>query len=108
MHPIASIAPAELARRLAAGERLVLLDVREPFELAAARIEGVRAIPLGELARRAGELDPDAPTVCICHHGIRSARAAGHLAALGFRSVSNLSGGIDRWSLEVDPRIPRY
>ncbi|MBI5363139.1 MAG: rhodanese [Planctomycetes bacterium] len=108
MTPVATITPADLAARLAQGESFVLLDVREPVELALARIDGVRAIPLGELVRRAGELDPDLPTVCICHHGIRSARAAGHLASSGFRAVFNLAGGIDRWSAEVDARIPRY
>jgi rhodanese-related sulfurtransferase len=108
VNPVATITPADLAARLARGETFVLLDVREPSELALARIDGVRAIPLGELARRTGELDPEQPTVCICHHGMRSARAAGHLASSGFRSVFNLAGGIDRWSAEVDARIPRY
>ena len=104
----APIEPRELARRIARGDALVLLDVREPAELAICRIRGSRAIPLGELARRAGELDPDQPIVCICHHGIRSANAAAVLAAQGFESVFNLSGGIERWALEVDPSLARY
>jgi adenylyltransferase/sulfurtransferase len=103
-----SIAPAELRQRLEAGEDLVLLDVREPDELALCRIEGSLWIPMGELSRRHGELDPERSIVCICHHGVRSARVAGALAQLGFARVLNLSGGIDRWAEEVDPAMSRY
>ena len=105
---VAPLAPAELLRRLAAGEALVLLDVREPEELAIARIVGSVAIPLGELAGRAGELDPEAPTVVVCHHGVRSAHAAAWLASLGFAQLYNLSGGVERWALEVDRSMRRY
>ncbi|MBI5435090.1 MAG: sulfurtransferase [Planctomycetes bacterium] len=105
------IAPRELARRLAtprAGERLVLLDVREPDELAICRLPGALAIPMGEVPRRLQELDRAAAIVCVCHHGIRSANVAGLLARSGFTHVLNLSGGVERWALEVDPAMARY
>ena len=103
-----SITPRDLAARLAAGERLVLLDVREPRELAICALPGVVHIPMGDLAHRAGELDPDAPTVCICHHGRRSAMVAGRLERMGFGAVINLSGGMARWADDVDPAMARY
>ncbi|MBK7874726.1 MAG: rhodanese [Planctomycetes bacterium] len=110
MSAIQPLAPKELAERLARGDDLVLLDVREPAELAVASIArpGVVAIPLGHLGRRHGELDPARPIVCICHHGMRSSHAAALLARAGFGSLFNLSGGIDRWSREVDSSVPRY
>jgi rhodanese-related sulfurtransferase len=106
--PIEPLLPHELAARLAAGETLVLLDVREPEELAICALPGVVHVPLGELAQRYTELDPAAPTVCICHHGVRSARAAAGLAHLGFERLYNLSGGVDRWADDVDPGMARY
>jgi rhodanese-related sulfurtransferase len=108
MSAIVSLSPQELAARVAAGEDLVLLDVREPEEWKIARIEGSRSIPMSALAARVSELDPERPTVCICHHGIRSAHVAGRLAELGFRELYNLAGGIERWSLEIDPGVRRY
>ncbi|MEX1026160.1 MAG: rhodanese-like domain-containing protein [Planctomycetota bacterium] len=100
--------PTELATRRGRGERLVVLDVREDDELLLAALEDVVHVPLGELVGRVEELDPAAETVVVCHHGIRSARAAGFLASRGFERVWNLAGGIDRWSLEVDSSLPRY
>jgi rhodanese-related sulfurtransferase len=108
MSTVNSLPPLELKRRLDAGESFVLLDVREPVEIETARIEGSVPIPLGELGLRSGELDPDRPTVCICHHGIRSAIAAESLKRAGFRAVYNLTGGVDRWAIEVDPSMKRY
>lgn len=102
------ITPAALRERLDAGDELCLLDVREPRELALCALPGSVAIPLGELARRVGELDPSRPTVCICHHGVRSAHAGGLLERAGFREVFNLSGGIDRWASDVEPSMRRY
>ena len=104
----ATITPPELEARLAAGEDLLLLDVREPTEWAICRIEGSRLVPLGELSARVAELDRARPTVCICHHGIRSGHAAAALARLDFGTVYNLAGGIDRWAREVDSSMPRY
>lgn len=108
MDRVQSLNPDELKLRLDAGEALVLLDVREPEEVAIAMIAGSRTIPLGDLALRQGELDPERPIVCICHHGIRSAHAAQALKRLSFREVYNLSGGIDRWACTVDPSMKRY
>lgn len=100
--------PRQVHEALARGEPLVLLDVREAHELAICSIPGSLWTPLGEIARRAGELDRAASIVCICHHGVRSARAIGELAAAGFEHLINLSGGIDRWAIEVDTTMPRY
>jgi rhodanese-related sulfurtransferase len=100
--------PAALQAALAAGRPLVLLDVREDVEIELAALPGITHIPLHALARRVGELDPDRPTVCICHHGVRSMSAARFLADQGFDELYNLAGGIDRYSLDVDPRLPRY
>ncbi len=102
------LAPKELHARLAQGESFVLLDVRERDELELCRLPGAVHIPLGDLARRAGELDPAAHVVCICHHGMRSANAAVFLERLGFERVSNLQGGVERWATDVDPSFPRY
>lgn len=108
MSRVESLSPRDLAARLARGEDLVLVDVRESEEHAIGCIAGSVLVPLSEFAARAGELDPERPTVCICHHGVRSAHAAAALARAGFERVYNLSGGVERWSLEVDPRVPRY
>jgi len=86
----------------------VLLDVREAEEWDICRIEGARWIPMGELAVRHVELDPDRPTVVVCHHGVRSSHVALALERLGFERVYNLSGGVDRWAREVDPSMARY
>jgi rhodanese-related sulfurtransferase len=102
------IAPRELRDRLARGDDLVLLDVREPHEFEIARLSGSVLIPRGELSRRLDELDPERTIVCICHHGIRSLQAAAFLRTRDFPDVMDLEGGIDRWSIEVDPALPRY
>ena len=103
-----SITATQLRSRLSAGEDLVLLDVREPEEFAIGHIEGSLHIPMGDLAVRHTELDPERATVCICHHGIRSASVVAALEAFDFRELYNLTGGLERWSLEVDPSLPRY
>ena len=102
------VTPAELARRLAAGDRPLLLDVREPYEHAIARLPDARLVPLATLPTAAADLDPLAEIVVLCHHGVRSAAAADLLRERGFRRVRNLAGGIDRWSRDVDPRVARY
>jgi len=85
-----------------------IVDVREPWEWGLAHLEGARRIPLRELTRRLDELDPTTEIVTLCHHGQRSARAAAMLREAGFKRVRNLQGGIDAWSREVDPTLPRY
>ncbi len=102
-----NITPRELKERLEAGDRPVLLDVREPWEFALARIEGSRLVPMTEIPERAAELDPAAETVVICHHGVRSAYVTRLLQRSGFQNVLNLEGGLDAYAL-VDKNVPRY
>jgi adenylyltransferase/sulfurtransferase len=105
------ITPKELAATLARGDgSVVLLDVRRPEEHAAAALPGSVLIPLHELPARARELDvpAGASLVAYCHHGIRSWSAALLLERLGFPDVASLAGGIDAWSVRIDPRVPRY
>jgi rhodanese-related sulfurtransferase len=102
-----------LAQALAqAGRPLALLDVREPWEVALARIElpGVPTltIRMSDIPRQLDDLDPTQSIVCICHHGTRSQQVVAFLQRQGFDAVYNLVGGTDAWSLEVDPTVPRY
>lgn len=100
----------ELAARIQAGEPIVLLDVRQPWEHELAALPNSTLIPLGELPVRADEFQPpeDAMVVVYCHHGIRSLSGAALLEQRGLRRVASLAGGIDAWSLLVDKAIPRY
>jgi len=100
--------PTELKAALDAKVPLWLLDVREPWEYSTARITGANLIPLGELASRADEVPRDADVVAYCHHAMRSARAVSMLRHAGWARIRNLAGGIDAWSVEVDPKTPRY
>lgn len=102
-----SITPRELKERLDGGERPVLLDVREPWEFALARIEGSKLVPMAGLPDRLPELDHEAPTIVVCHHGLRSAHVTQFLERSGFKEVLNLEGGLDAYSV-VDPSVPRY
>ena len=108
MAEIGELEPAELKGRLDRGDSVIVLDVREPEEIRLAAFPNAVHIPMGEIPSRLAELDPDAEWVVVCHHGIRSAQVAMYLARNGFERVSNLSGGIDEWSLTVDPATPRY
>ena len=101
------ITPKQLKERLDAGDKVLVLDVREPFEWNIANLGG-KLIPLGELSQRVGELNPDEEIVVLCHHGVRSAHAVAFLRNQGFKKAFNIRGGIDRWSTEVDASIPRY
>lgn len=83
------------------------LDVRQPWEYDLARLPGAVLIPLGELAARAGELDPARPVAAYCHHGSRSLSALRLLQSLGFRDLAHLAGGIHAYS-RMDPSVPRY
>ena len=102
------MAPEALAERLRSGAPVTVVDVREPYEWRIARIEGAQLMPLSGFARAATTLDPGGDVVVYCHHGVRSQAAAEMLVAAGFSRVWNLTGGIDRWSVEVDPSVPRY
>ncbi|MEW6268292.1 MAG: rhodanese-like domain-containing protein [Thermodesulfobacteriota bacterium] len=98
----------DLKARLDAGDVPVVLDVREPEEVALARLPGALHIPMQDVPARLGELDREQEIVVVCHHGMRSAHVAGFLEQQGFPRVRNLAGGIDAWSLFVDPSVPRY
>jgi rhodanese-related sulfurtransferase len=100
----------QLAARQQADEPVYLLDVRQPWEHETAALSGSTLIPLGELPRRAAEIrpPPGALLVAYCHHGVRSLSAAVLLERLGFRDVASLAGGIDAWSVLIDPNVPRY
>jgi len=102
-----AITPSELKTKLDAGDRPELLDVREPWEYELARIEESKLIPLSELSDRFTELDPNAETIVICHHGSRSAYVTQALQRAGFAKVLNLEGGLDAYS-DVDGSVPRY
>lgn len=104
---VPEITVQELKARMDRKEKFVLLDVREPREYAKARIEGSTLIPLGFLESRLGELDKDAKLVVHCKVGGRSAKAVELLRSKGYDAVS-LAGGIDAWSAEIDPSVPRY
>lgn len=107
---IARIRPLELRDRLAAGEKIRLLDVREPEEHAICQIAGSPLIPLGELSYRAGEIElaEDELLVVYCHHGVRSLSGVAILQNAGIANAASLSGGIDAWSALVDSSVPRY
>jgi sulfur-carrier protein adenylyltransferase/sulfurtransferase len=105
---VPQIAVRELQRRMNSGQPFILLDVREPFEFEMARIEGANLIPLGELPARWQELDREKEIFVFCHSGMRSERAADFLRSTGFSKVANVAGGIDAWSEEIDPDVPRY
>lgn len=105
---IEDLTPAEYLERCRSGELWQLVDVREPWELETARIDRTIDIPMRELPVRLPALDPSRPVAFICHSGGRSLRAAEYCADRGFARVANIRGGIDAWSLTVDPGIPRY
>jgi molybdopterin/thiamine biosynthesis adenylyltransferase/rhodanese-related sulfurtransferase len=102
------ITPRELAALIAGGDAPRLVDVREPYEWKIARISGAELIPLAQLEAAAPSIDRNADLVIYCHSGVRSQWAADFLRQAGFRRVRNLTGGIARWSEEVDPSVPRY
>lgn len=97
-----------LNARLSHGDPLLLIDVREPWELDICRIAGAQSMPMKDIPKRHQELDKDREIVVICHHGMRSAQAASYLGQLGFTKVTNLAGGIDAWAREVDLSMATY
>lgn len=102
------MAAAAVKARLDAGESFHFVDVREPEEFALARIEGARLIPMRSVPAALAELDDDRPVIVLCHHGVRSLHVANWLREHGIEQVWSLTGGIDRWSLEIDASVPRY
>ena len=86
-----------------------IVDVREPWELATASIDGTLAMPMGEVPARANhEFDPDERLIVVCHHGVRSMNVTVWLRNQGFERAQSMRGGIDAWTTEVDPKVPRY
>ena len=105
------ITPQELRSKLETGERVYLLDVREHFEYQICRIGDARFVPMGAVPASLPELEragDDGLLVAYCHHGVRSLSVIAWLRNQGLENCQSLSGGIDRWSTEVDPAVPRY
>jgi rhodanese-related sulfurtransferase len=112
---ITQIRPSQLAQWLESVRshgNPVVIDVREPSELTVASIKAdgfeLITIPMGVIPPRLSELDPEQPIACLCHHGGRSMQVASFLKSRGFAHVANIAGGINAWSVELDPSIPRY
>jgi len=97
-----------LKARLDRGDKFQFIDVREPNEYQIARIPGAKLIPLGDVPKRVGELDPNTEVIVHCKMGGRSAKAADFLRQSGFKNVKNMLGGITAWSDKIDPSVPKY
>lgn len=108
MQPVRNLAPQDYAQLRQDDVRPMLIDVREPWEFALAHIDGAELMPLGQIQEWSAKLDKAAAYVVVCHHGSRSGMACHYLQTLGFKDVRNLDGGINAWSIAVDPKIPRY
>jgi len=103
------IDPESVQRMSKGGERFTLLDVREPWEFDAARIEGAKLMPMGDVPSRAHqELDPEDHIVVYCHHGVRSMNVTAWLRQQGFEKAQSMAGGVDAWSRRVDAKVPVY
>lgn len=103
-----TITVQELKQKIDQGEKVVLIDVREPWEYNIAKIEGAQLIPLGTLSAEFKKLDPKSEIVIHCKMGMRSMDATQFLLQQGFTNVKNLTGGIIAWSQHIDPSIPIY
>lgn len=107
-HPL-EVSVQEARQLLSANpEGVVLIDVREPFEVATASIAGAEHIPMRQIPEHVGSLPKDKHLLIHCHHGGRSMRVTQYLRAQGYEAATNVAGGIDAWSLEIDPSVPRY
>ena len=108
------IRPAQFQEWLAqhAGAQPLVLDVREPWEVQTASVtpDGFELlnIPMQQIPAQPNQLDDDRPTACLCHHGMRSLHVASFLEQNGYTNITNVTGGIDLWSAERDPSVPRY
>jgi rhodanese-related sulfurtransferase len=103
------ISPLQVKDLLAGGAPIQLIDVREPAEHAICHIEGGRLIPMQTIPAHLQELDGDERLVVVlCHHGVRSLSVVDWLRRQGVENCQSMAGGIDRWSLEIDPAVPRY
>lgn len=106
--PFKDATPREIKQRLDAGEDLLLVDVREPEELMIAAIEGAQEHPMSDAREWIDTLPKDRELIIFCHHGSRSMQVAIALAQRGYTRLTNMTGGIDQWSQQVDPGVPRY
>jgi rhodanese-related sulfurtransferase len=97
----------EAKRELERGE-VVLVDVREPWEVQTASVDGAKLIPMGDIPTRVQELDPEAHILVLCHHGVRSLRVTSWLREQGYAKTQSVRGGIDAWAKLVDPKVPVY
>jgi rhodanese-related sulfurtransferase len=102
------ITPRQVKQRLERGEKILVVDVREPWEYAYCRIENALHIPMGAIPANLQKLDGEEEVICYCHHGMRSLDVANWLRAQGVDSAKSMAGGIERWSAEIDPSVPRY
>lgn len=102
------VAPGEVKVKLARGEKFVFVDVREKWEYDTTHIEGSVLIPLREIPANLARLETADEVVLFCHHGMRSLDAAAWLRSQGVTGARSMAGGIDRWSAEIDPTVPRY
>jgi len=102
------ISPKAVSERIARGDKLLLIDVREPWESDLCKLPGAKLIPLGTLPANLNTLLDADDVICYCHHGMRSLDAAVWLRQQGVESAKSMAGGIERWSAEVDPNVPRY
>jgi rhodanese-related sulfurtransferase len=105
------VSAKEVKQRLDSGETLFLIDVRQPEEHAIARIPGSELVPMNSVPSAISSLDEKADQgtlVVFCHHGVRSANVVNWLRGQGVTGVQSMAGGIDSWSLDVDPSVPRY
>jgi rhodanese-related sulfurtransferase len=102
------IAPRDVQKILASGKEIMFIDVREPWEHQTASIEGATLIPLREVPGNLSVFERAEEIVLFCHHGMRSLDAAAWLRSQGVKCARSMAGGIDRWSVEVDPKVGRY
>lgn len=110
--PITEMTVEALAARMAQGDELQLIDVREPDEIATAHINGFINLPLSQFAEWSGQIQsqfaPNKETIVLCHHGMRSAQMCQWLHQQGFTHLRNVTGGIEAYAVAVDPTVPRY
>ncbi|MBV8828396.1 MAG: sulfurtransferase [Acidobacteriaceae bacterium] len=105
------IEPRQAEKMLKDEGKAVIIDVREPEEVAQARMQAAKVIPMGSIPAALGELEglaDDSTLLVLCHHGVRSLQVAAWLRERGIEDCYSIAGGIDRWSCEIDPQIPRY
>jgi rhodanese-related sulfurtransferase len=102
------ITPSDVKALLSRNENLLLVDVREPWETQLCSLPGARLIPMGAIPANLQKLDVEGDVICYCHHGVRSLDVAVWLRSQGVTGAKSMTGGIDRWSAEIDPTVPRY